>query len=207
MHPMIMVTKIPFRILLAAMMAFVVTSCTSSTPQVAPETSKPSAQTTPKTSTSTVPQMTLTSPAFESGQPLPARFSCNGEGASPPFNIEDVPAAAESIAFIMEDPDAPNGTFTHWIIWNWPAAEPNIPAALPTQSKFNNGAIQGKNSSGKIGFTPPCPPNGTHRYYVKAYALNTLLDLPLSSHKKDLLAAMKGHILAQGSLMTTYHKP
>ena len=110
------------------------------------------------------------------------------------------------MAFILEDPDAPKGTYTHWIMWNWPVAKTDIPSALPTQAHLESGAIQGTGSNGKIGYNPPCPPSGTHRYYLKAYALDSTLKIPSTSDKQALLAAMQGHVVGQGMLMGTYHK-
>lgn len=148
----------------------------------------------------------LKSPAFTNNQSLPSHFACGGAGVSPPFALSNLPENTKTVAFILEDPDAPEGTFTHWIMWNWPASKIDIPAALPAQAKLDSGAIQGAGSSGKIGYTPPCPPSGTHRYYFKAYALDVALQLPSSSTKGALLAAMKGHIVGQGMLMGKYHK-
>jgi Raf kinase inhibitor-like YbhB/YbcL family protein len=146
------------------------------------------------------------SPAYKNDQSLPARFACGSEGVSPPLTLSNLPKTAKTLAFIMEDPEAPKGTFTHWLLWNWPAAKTDIPDALPAQAKLENGAIQGTGSSRKIGYTPPCPPSGTHRYYLKAYALDTTLNIPSSSDKQALLAAMQGHVVGQGMLMGTYHK-
>ena len=153
-----------------------------------------------------VATFTLESPAYNNNKVLPSRFACGSEGVSPPLTLEDLPKNAKTVAFILEDPDAPRGTYTHWIMWNWPVSETEIPDALPAQPKVDGGAIQGTGSSGKVGYNPPCPPSGTHRYYLKAYALDSTLNLPSSSNKQALLAAMQGHIIGQGMLMGTYHK-
>jgi Raf kinase inhibitor-like YbhB/YbcL family protein len=153
-----------------------------------------------------VATFTVESPAYKNNQSLPARFACGSEGVSPPLTLSNLPQNTKTLAFILEDPDAPKGTFTHWLLWNWPSAKTDIPDALPAQAKLENGAIQGTGSSHKIGYTPPCPPSGTHRYYLKAYALDTTLNIPSSSDKQALLAAMQGHVVGQGMLMGTYHK-
>jgi len=153
-----------------------------------------------------VAQFTLQSPAFANNKALPSRFACGNDGVSPPLNLLNLPKNTKTVAFILEDPDAPKGTYTHWIMWNWPAAKTDIPDALPAQSKLETGAIQGTGSNGKIGYNPPCPPSGMHRYYLKAYALDSTLQLPATSDKQTLLAAMQGHVVGQGMLMATYHK-
>jgi len=159
-----------------------------------------------KTKIKDVAIFTLKSPAFENNKALPSRFACGNDGVSPPLTLSNLPKKTKTLAFILEDPDAPKGTFTHWIMWNWPTSKTDIPAALPAQAKLENGAIQGTGSNGKIGYNPPCPPSGTHRYYLKAYALDSTLKLPSTSDKQALLAAMQGHVIGQGMLMGTYHK-
>ena len=153
-----------------------------------------------------IDEFTLESPAFNNAKSLPSRFACGNEGASPPLVLKNLPEKTKTVAFVLEDPDAPKGTYTHWIMWNWPPSKTEIPAALPTKGKLENGAIQGTGSNGKIGYNPPCPPSGTHRYFWKAYALDSTLNLPSSSDKQALLAAMQGHVIGQGMLMGTYHK-
>jgi Raf kinase inhibitor-like YbhB/YbcL family protein len=153
-----------------------------------------------------VATFTVESPAFNNGKALPPRFTCGSDGVSPPLTLENLPEDTKAVAFILEDPDAPKGTYTHWIMWNWPASKTEIPAALPAQTKLESGAIQGTGSNGKVGYNPPCPPSGTHHYYLKAYALDSKLNLPSSSDKQALLAAMQGHVIGQGMLMATYHK-
>ena len=152
------------------------------------------------------PEFTIKSPAFENGKALPPRFACGGEGVSPPLTLSNLPKKAKFVAFILEDPDAPKGSYTHWLMWNWPAGKATIPGKLPPQAKLENGAIQGTGSNNKIGYNPPCPPSGTHRYYLKAYALDSALNIPSTSTKQVLLAAMQGNIIGQGMLMGTYRK-
>jgi Raf kinase inhibitor-like YbhB/YbcL family protein len=159
-----------------------------------------------KTKIPDVAVFSLKSPAFNNNKALPPRFACGSEGISPPLTLANLPQKTKTVTIILEDPDAPKGTFTHWIMWNWPASKTEIPAALPTQAKLESGAIQGTGSNGKVGYNPPCPPSGTHRYYLKAYALDSTLKLPSTSDKQALLAAMQGHVIGQGMLMGTYHK-
>jgi hypothetical protein len=145
----------------------------------------------------------LTSSAFTQGTPIPAAYSCDGKGTSPPLAWSGAPADTKSFALIMDDPDAPVGTFVHWVIYNIPAQTSVLPEALSKDAKLRDGSIQGTNSARRSGYTPPCPPGGTHRYFFKLYALDTILDLA-AADKEGLLQAMQGHILAQGELMGTY---
>lgn len=135
---------------------------------------------------------------------FPKKYTCDGEDISPKIEIEDL--NAKSIAIIVDDPDAPMGTFTHWVIWN---IEPTnvIPEEIPKENEISKPfkAIQGKNNFGKIGYNGPCPPKGKpHRYFFKIYGLDTTLDLKKGSKKKDLEKAMEGHILQSGEAMAKY---
>lgn len=145
--------------------------------------------------------MNLTSPDFENNAEIPAEFSCQGKDISPELNISDIPEHTVSLVLIMEDPDAPKGTFTHWVMWNIPAGTTVIPKNAGT-----NFAIQGVNSSGRKGYMGPCPPNGTHRYFFKLYALTKTLNLPATSNRDDLLKAMDGLIIEHEQYMGTYRK-
>lgn len=145
--------------------------------------------------------MKIESTAFKHGESIPPKYSCQGVDFNPPLQISDVPAAAKSLALIMDDPDAPMGTWVHWVMWNISPqtnliAENSVPAS----------AVQGENSWGKNQYGGPCPPSGTHRYFFKVYALDAHLSLSQSANKKKLEDAMKGHILAQGELMGIYRK-
>jgi Raf kinase inhibitor-like YbhB/YbcL family protein len=145
--------------------------------------------------------LTITSPAFGQAETIPARHTCDGSDTSPALVIAKVPPAAQTLALIMDDPDAPVGTWVHWVVWNIPAQTREIPeGGLPTQ------AIQGKNSWPRTGYGGPCPPSGTHRYFFKVYALDTMLHLGNSTTKAVLERAMVGHILAKGELMGTYKR-
>ena len=147
-------------------------------------------------------QMTITSPAFSAGGEIPAKFTCNGQSTSPELRISGTPPGAKSLVLIADDPDAPGGVFTHWLVWNidpqttrW--AENSLPA----------GALQGTNDFSKKGYGPPCPPSGTHRYIFKIFALDRPLELKAGARRADVEGGMRGHILAQGELIGRYtHK-
>jgi Raf kinase inhibitor-like YbhB/YbcL family protein len=138
------------------------------------------------------------SPAFTDHGPMPVRYSCKGVNVNPPLHIRDLPSETVSMAIIMEDPDAPSGVFDHWVVWNLSPAD-----IIPEKSDTG---ILGNNSKNKSGYTGPCPPSGTHRYAFKVYALDTFLDLRPGSDKKDLLEAMKDHILAGGELVGIFSR-
>ena len=150
--------------------------------------------------------MELKSAAFQPGGMIPAKYTCDGEDISPPLNWSDPPAGTKSFALISDDPDAPVGTWVHWVIWNIPAATRALEENLPKMASLPNGAKQGTTDFRRIGYGGPCPPSGTHRYFFKLYALDTTLNLPASTTKKDLEKAMGGHILAQTELMGKYQR-
>jgi Raf kinase inhibitor-like YbhB/YbcL family protein len=150
--------------------------------------------------------MQLTSTAFTQGQAIPRKHTCDGSDISPPLAWSGAPANAKSFALIMDDPDAPGGTWVHWVIYNIPAADHALPEAVPTSAKLADGAVQGKNSWPKSGYGGPCPPSGTHRYFFKIFALDALLKLPDGATKPQLIAAMEDHVLAQAELMGTYKR-
>jgi Raf kinase inhibitor-like YbhB/YbcL family protein len=150
----------------------------------------------------------LKSDAFVNGQSIPAKYSCTGKNVSPALTWNDPPAGTHSFALIVDDPDAPVGTWVHWVLFNIPADERSLPEDLPVTGKNvdPNAIYFGKNSSGNTRYDGPCPPSGTHRYYFKLYALDSLVDLLPGATKDELLKAMQGHILAQGELMGTFSK-
>ena len=150
----------------------------------------------------------LTSDAFFNGQSVPAKYACTGTNVSPALMWNDPPAGTQSFALIMNDPDAPMGTWVHWVLYNISAVASSLHEDLPVTGKnIDPEAIfVGKNSSGKIGYDGPCPPSGTHRYYFKLYALDTLISLLPGATKEQVLKEMDGHILAQGELMGTLSK-
>ncbi len=151
-------------------------------------------------------QIKLTSTAFEQGGMIPKRYTCDGTDVSPPLAWTAVPEGIKSIALICDDPDAPMGTWVHWVLFNLPANMKELPESVPPQERLETGAIQGTNDFRKIGYGGPCPPGGTHRYYFKLYALDTELNLQAGATKKELLKAMEGHILAEGQLMGKYKR-
>ncbi|MBS3101421.1 YbhB/YbcL family Raf kinase inhibitor-like protein [Candidatus Woesearchaeota archaeon] len=133
--------------------------------------------------------MKLTSPAFAHNGAVPSEFTCDSSDVSPPLTISDVPSNAKSLVLIMDDPDAPVGTWDHWIVFNIPPSAKEI--AKGTEPK----GTAGKNSWGRTGYGGPCPPSGTHRYFFKLYALDTQLNLPEGSAKKDLLVSPSHEVL------------
>ena len=150
----------------------------------------------------------LKSNAFVNGQAIPAKYSCVGNNISPDLTWGEPPSGTQSFALIVDDPDAPAGTWVHWVLFNIPAGTRLLPENIPVTGKNvdPNSIYVGKNSSGNLRYDGPCPPSGTHRYYFKLYALDTKTDLQPGATKADLLNAMKGHILAQGELMGTFSK-
>lgn len=150
----------------------------------------------------------LKTDAFVNGQSIPAKYSCIGKNVSPALTWSDPPAGTQSFAMIVDDPDAPMGTWVHWVLFNISANTRSLPEDLPITGKNvdPNAIYVGKNSSGNIGYDGPCPPSGTHRYYFKLYALDTTVNLLPGATKEQVLREMEGHILAQGELMGTFSK-
>lgn len=142
----------------------------------------------------------VTSSAFKDGGDIPSKFSCDGANTSPPLQISEVPAGAKTLVLIVDDPDAPSGLFTHWMVWN----------LSPQTSTISEGSapvgVHGTNDFGKSGYGGPCPPSGTHRYYFRVFALDRKLDLARGAKRSQLDAAMKGHVIAQGELMGRYSR-
>lgn len=148
----------------------------------------------------------LTSNAFEHGKTIPAKYSCRGEDVSPALAWGEPPAGTQSFALIMDDPDAPVGTWVHWVLFNIPASARGLPEAFPANAALPDGSLSGQNSWGNTGYGGPCPPSGTHRYFFKLYALDETLAIDAGANKGELEKAMVGHILAQGELMGTFSK-
>ena len=146
-------------------------------------------------------ELKISSPAFENNGSIPKTYTCDGTDVSPPLKIENVPPEAKSLALIVDDPDAPMGTWVHWVLWNIPPATKEI-----KEGSIPQGALQGMNDFRKQNYGGPCPPSGTHRYFFKLYALDTLLNLSPRSAKADLEKAMKGHILSQGEIIGLYKR-
>lgn len=148
----------------------------------------------------------ISSPAFDDGGMIPQQYACDGDNISPPLNWEAVPDGTQSIALIVDDPDAPNGTFVHWVLYDLPPDVQGLPENLPHDKEFPIGGIQGINSTDQLGYMGPCPPSGTHRYFFKLYALDEKLNLPAGETKSRLLDAMEGHVLGQGQTMGRYQR-
>jgi len=142
--------------------------------------------------------MKLTSPSFNHNQMIPKKFTCQGEDISPALQISDLPLGAKSLGLIVDDPDAPGGTWVHWVVFNIPVMNEIKEKSIP--------GLQGINDFGKKDYGGPCPPSGTHRYFFKVYALDTQLNLKEGSGKETLESAMKGHILGKGELIGLYKK-
>lgn len=139
--------------------------------------------------------MKISSLAFLNGDNIPDKYTCKDENISPELIFEDVPAQAKSLALILDDPDAPGGTYTHWVIYNIPPEVREIP-----ENSSPAGTV-GKNNAGQNNYMGPCPPSGTHRYFFKLYALDALLDNQSVSDRDSLVSGMQGHIIEQAELM------
>jgi Raf kinase inhibitor-like YbhB/YbcL family protein len=153
----------------------------------------------------TVSAFEISSPAFQDGERIPDRHTCVGEDLSPPLRWEGAPEGAQSFALIAEDPDAPGGTFVHWVLYNLPAAITELPEGLPRDERLESGALQGMSDFRVVGYRGPCPPPGRpHRYYFILRAFDAALNLGPGATKARLEAAMQGHVLAEAKLMGTY---
>lgn len=145
--------------------------------------------------------MKISSPAFENNSKIPSKYTCDGEDINPPLEIRDIPEGTQSLVLIVDDPDAPRGTFLHWLVWNIP---PNF--SLIEESSLPEGAVQGRNDFGKENYGGPCPPFGQHRYFFKIYALDKKLELVEGSSLNKVEEVMKGHILDQAQLIGLYQR-
>ena len=148
----------------------------------------------------------LTSASFSEGAMIPKQYTCDGKDISPPLAWSGVPPSAVTLALIADDPDAPTGVWVHWVLFNIPLSTQNLPENVPARKALPDGAKQGTNDFGRIGYGGPCPPGGTHRYFFKLYALDAELKLDAGASKAQLLKAMEGHILAQGQLMGRFKR-
>ncbi len=149
--------------------------------------------------------MKIISDAFAEGRPIPARHTCDGLGISPPLRWSGAPPGTKGFALICDDPDVPSGNWVHWVIYGLPAAMTGLPENHPATDRLPNGARQGITDFNCTGYGGPCPPPGEpHRYFFRVYALDTDLKLGSCVRKVDLLQAMRGHVLAEGSLMGVY---
>lgn len=143
--------------------------------------------------------MKITSSAFGNGEEIPVKYTCDGEDINPPLQFEDVPADAQSLVLICNDPDAPAGTWIHWTLWNIDPKTEGI-----EESSLPQGAVEGQTSFGKPGYGGPCPPSGTHRYFFRLYALDCRLDLSVSATVNELKQAMADHLLASAEFFGLY---
>jgi Raf kinase inhibitor-like YbhB/YbcL family protein len=148
----------------------------------------------------------IESSAFKEGGMIPVKYTCDGEDVSPPLGWRDLPAGTKTIALISDDPDAPMGTWVHWVLFNLPSDVEALPENIPLKKTLENGAVHGANDFGRLGYGGPCPPKGTHRYFFKIYALDTKIDLAPGAKKSQLVKAMEGHILDSGQLMGKYKR-
>jgi len=143
-------------------------------------------------------ELTITSSVFENKGVIPAKYTCDGEDVNPPLSVDGVPDGTESLVLVVDDPDAPMGTWDHWVVWN----------ILPVKKIEENSVpgTEGLNDFGKHSYGGPCPPSGTHQYFFKVYALDTKLDLPSNSRKRGVEKAMEGHIVAKGQILGLYSR-
>ncbi len=149
--------------------------------------------------------MKIQSSAFKEWEKIPSKFTCDGENVSPQLSWSDFPSNTKTFSLIVDDPDAPSGTFVHWVVYNIPSDVTSLPEGTTSQN-LPAGAKQGTNHFGDNDYGGPCPPSGTHRYYFKLYALDSEVQLKSGAGKKDLLKAMEGHILAESQLMGKYER-
>jgi hypothetical protein len=151
--------------------------------------------------------MRLTSSAFRQGERIPARYTCEGEDVSPEISWENPPANTAAFALILHDPDAPRANgFTHWLLYNIPAGVAQIPENVPEGPRVSGLGMQGRNDAGKIGYTGPCPPSGSHRYFMRLFALQKELDLAPAATAQEVLSALHENVIEQAELMGTYEK-
>lgn len=154
------------------------------------------------------PEFRLRSPAFDPGDPIPRRFTCDGDDRLPPLSWEGAPEGVASYALICDDPDAPARPWVHWVAYDIPAEETGLPEGVRPEETITSGGKQGMNSFGRPGYGGPCPPeaHGPHRYVFKVYALDARLDLEPGAGKEEVLAAMRGHVLDHAELTGTYER-
>lgn len=150
-------------------------------------------------------KVSISSNAFKDGGNIPARHTCDGRDLSPDLNWTGVPEKTKSLALVMDDPDAPMGTWVHWVLYNIPKDKKGLIEGVPRSEVLEDGSMHGRTDSRKTGYGGPCPPRGpAHRYYFKLYALDKSLNLPPNASKQEVEAAMEGHVLGKGELMGRY---
>jgi len=148
----------------------------------------------------------ITSSAFKDGEMIPSKYTCDGENISPPLNWSEIPEGTKSLALINDDPDAPVGDWVHWIVYNIPPETKEFKEAASNKNLLPKGTLEGLNDWNRKGYGGPCPPSGVHRYFFKLYALDVVLSLKEGATKRQLLDAMKGHILAEAQLIGKYQR-
>ncbi len=151
-------------------------------------------------------EIKIKSASFEEGGMIPSKYTCDGEDISPPLSWTPPPKGTKGLALICDDPDAPMGTWVHWLLFNLPPEVTGLSENIPPEKVLKIGAKQGRNDFGKIGYGGPCPPRGTHKYHFKLYALDSEIDLEPGATKDDLIKAMEGHILAETQLIGRYKR-
>ncbi|MCX8092912.1 MAG: YbhB/YbcL family Raf kinase inhibitor-like protein [Candidatus Goldbacteria bacterium] len=152
-------------------------------------------------------KLTVTSPAFKDGEMIPVQYTCKGDDISPEINWSGAPKGTKSFVLICDDPDAPMGTWVHWVVYNIPASITKLQKCFPKDAELKNGIKQAKTSFGSSGYGGPCPPSGTHRYYFKVYAIDKMLSLdPKKSTKKEVMKAIEGSIIGYGELVGRFKK-
>src|SRR6266508_29431 len=155
----------------------------------------------------TTATLQLHSDAFMNGDLIPQEYTCDGDDQSPPLSWDELPNGTQSLAIVMHDPDAPDGDFTHWVLFNLPGQDRALEAGVPAEAQLPNGARQGQNDFGRIGYGGPCPPPGRpHRYVLELTALDAPLDLPASTTRQHVEDAMRGHVFARGELVGGYRR-
>ena len=151
--------------------------------------------------------LSLSSPVFREGEKIPVKYTCDGQDISPPLMWGKPPPGTQAFALIMDDPDAPGGVFTHWVIFNLPVDSRELPEAISRENQLQNKALHGMTGFGRVGYGGPCPPTGpAHHYLFSLYALDQPLDINAGASKRQVLDAMQGHILAQGQLTGVYKR-
>ena len=149
----------------------------------------------------------IRSNGFGADQPIPSRFTCDGEDLSPALSWSDVPDGTQSFAIILDDPDAPRGVFTHWVLYNLPPGAQGLPEGVAKTERPDNGGFQGKNGFGNVGYGGPCPPPGSpHHYRFTLYTLDGLIDLGPGATKQQVQDAIQGHVLGEAQLVGTYQR-
>lgn len=186
------------KIILGTVLLTVLVSCTGDAQQ------PPSENSAARAADEADQAITLTSAAFVDSVLIPVIYTCDSIDISPPLHWAGVPDSAQSLALIVEDPDAPGRTWVHWVVYNIPPDTNGFDAHVPADTLLTNGSIQGISDFKRIGYGGPCPPGGTHRYVFKLYALDAMLEMGAGATKLQLLKAMDGHIIAQGQLVGLY---